>query len=212
MAGHERQKDRFQGRLWRAVFSGWSALERVRARTMAMHHGNELADTAFLLFEQITMLGIKPRSCGFLIMDEKSKSMEDWSANLNEKGKASIVTGTLAFDQHTMISKVVASWKKRAPYFIGEIHGEDLQKYYEAITSQESTSEAIKDKVLAKAKSEFTNSFYFEYGMMYVMTPEAMSDYEIDVMLRFASVFKLTYRRFLDLQKAEAQAQARART
>ena len=182
------------------------ALERVRARTMAMHKGDELADTALLLFEQITELGIKPRSCGFLIMDEESESMEDWSANVDEKGKASPVTATLAFDQHPMISEVIATWRKGAPYFIGEIHGKDLQKYYKAVTSQESTSKAIKDKVLAKADSEFTNSFNFGYGMMYVLTPKAISEHEIDIMLRFAKVFKQTYIRFLDLQKAEAQA------
>ena len=183
-----------------------AALERVRARTMAMHKGDELAETALLLFEQISDLGIKPRSCGFLIMDEKSKSMEDWSANLDEKGNASIITGTLAFDQHPIISDVVATWQKGDPYFIGEIHGTELQKYYEAVTARETTSKAIREEVLAKAESEFTNSFYFEYGMMYVLTPEGISEQQIDIMLRFASVFKLTYRRFLDLKQAEAQA------
>ncbi len=183
-----------------------AALERVRARTMAMRKGDELADTSLILFEQITELGIKPRSCGFLIMDEKTESMEDWSANLNEKGKASLVTGTLAFDQHPMISDVVETWRSGEPYFIGEIHGKDLQKYYQAVTSKESTSKAIQDKVLSKTNSEYTNSFYFEHGMMYVLTTDVISENEIDVLLRFANVFKLTYTRFLDLKKAEEQA------
>ncbi|HRX92606.1 MAG TPA: ATP-binding protein, partial [Chitinophagaceae bacterium] len=163
-------------------------------------------DTALLLFEQITELGIKPRSCGFLIMDEETKSMKDWSANLDEKGEASIVTGILAYDQHPILSNVVTTWRKRVPYFIGGIHGKDLQEYYKMVTSKETTSKAIRDKVLAKANSEFTNSFYFGYGMMYVLTPKAISDQEIDIMLRFAKVFEQTYTRFLDLKKAEEQA------
>ncbi|MEP6617464.1 MAG: hypothetical protein ABJA57_12830, partial [Ginsengibacter sp.] len=93
------------------------ALERVRARTMAMHKGEELADTAILLFDQLSALGIKQRSCGFLIMDEKSETMADWSANLNPGGKATIVTGTLSFNQHPILAGVVQSWKKREPYF-----------------------------------------------------------------------------------------------
>ncbi len=182
------------------------ALERVRARTMAMHKGAELAETSTVLFEQISDLGIQPRSCGFLIMDEESKSMEDWSTNLDEKGTTSIVTGTLAFDQHPLISQVVASWRRSDPYFVSELHGKELQKYYTVVTAKESATQSIKDQVLAKSKSEYTNSFNFEYGMMYLLTPEEITQHEIDIMLRFAGVFKLTYRRFLDLKKAEEQA------
>jgi len=39
-----------------------AALERVRARAMAMHKGDELADTSLLLFEQITKLGNKSQN------------------------------------------------------------------------------------------------------------------------------------------------------
>ena len=39
-----------------------------------------------------------------------------------------------------------------------------------------------------------------------MLTPKAISEQETDVLLRFASVLKLTYRRFLDLKKAEDQA------
>ena len=183
-----------------------AALERVRARSMAMHEANELADTAMLLFEQVTELGIVLRSCGFLIMDDEHEIMEDWSANVDEHGKSTIVTGTLGFNQHPLISEVAETWRKGEPYFIGGIHGKDLQKYYKAVTSQESISKAVKRKVLTKVTSEYTNSFYFEYGMMYVLTPEPITDHEINVLIRFAKVFKLTYRRFLDIQKAEEQA------
>ena len=181
------------------------ALERVRARTMAMYKGEELADTAILLFEQLSVLGIKQRSCGFLIMDENLQTMADWSANLDTDGKATIVTGTLSFNQHPILAGVVETWKKREPYFIGEVHGDELQKYYGDVTSKESASDEIKQKVLAVATSEYTNSFYFQFGMMYVLTPKPLTEHHINIMLRFAKVLEQTYTRFLDLQKAEAQ-------
>ncbi|MGB8318978.1 MAG: hypothetical protein WCE54_12680, partial [Ignavibacteriaceae bacterium] len=37
-----------------------AALEKVRARTMAMHQSNELAETAAILFQQMTELGVTP--------------------------------------------------------------------------------------------------------------------------------------------------------
>ncbi len=182
------------------------ALERVRARSMAMHRTDELADTAMMLFAQVTELGIDLRSCGFLIMDDEKQAMEDWSANIDEHGKSVVVTGTLAYDQHPILAAVVSAWRKGDPYIIAEVHGDDLQKYYKAVTTKESTTKAVKNKVLAKATSEYTNSFYFKYGMMYVLTPKPISDHEINVLMRFAGVFKLTYRRFLDIEQAENQA------
>ncbi|MCB0657891.1 MAG: hypothetical protein KDC57_17215, partial [Saprospiraceae bacterium] len=182
------------------------ALEKVRARSMAMHKADELADVSMLLFDQVQTLGIKPRSCGFLIMNEEKENMEDWSANLDEHGGFTMVVGTLSFNQHPMLKDVVETWKRGDSYFIGSIHGEALQEYYQAVTNQESTSKEIQEKVLSKAQSEYTNSFYFEFGMMYILTADPLEGDQIQVLLRFANVFKLTYRRFLDLQKAEAQA------
>ena len=182
-----------------------AALERVRTSTMAMHRGDDLADTSRVLFEQLSILGIKPRSCGFLIMHEDSELMEDWSSNADEQGKAFLISGTFTFDQHPMLAEVVAAWRRRDPYFMGELHGEDLQKYYQAVTSTLTSSTEIKDKVLAVATSEYTNSFYFEYGMMYALTPSPLPVHERNVIQRFAGVFKLTYRRFLDLKKSEEQ-------
>ena len=183
-----------------------TALERIRARTMAMRRGDELSDTSLLLFEQITNLGIKLRSCGFLIMDEETKSMADWSANVDESDKGTLVIGRLAYDQHPLIAQVVDCWRRGGPYFIGEMHGEELQRYYEAVTYNENLSAEIKEKVLPKITSEYTNSFYFKYGMMYILTPIPLQQSEIQMMLRFAAALKLTYTRFLDLQNAEAQA------
>jgi signal transduction histidine kinase len=183
-----------------------AALEKVRSKTMAMREGSDLADTSLVLFDQVTSLGIKPRSCGFLIIHEESQSMEDWSSNADENGKATIVIGNLAFDQHPILVEVVDTWRRGDPYFTGEIHGKDLLEYFEAVTNKESVSKEISKNVLANVTSEYTNSFYFKYGMMYVMTPVPLSDFEVSVMLRFAGVFKLTYQRFLDLQRAESQA------
>jgi hypothetical protein len=44
-------------------------LERVRARTMAMHHSSELADVATVMFQQVKALGIPQWVCGFSIFE-----------------------------------------------------------------------------------------------------------------------------------------------
>src|SRR4026207_2093945 len=44
-------------------------LERVRAKTMAMHHSSELADVATVLFQQVKSLGVPQWVCGFSIWE-----------------------------------------------------------------------------------------------------------------------------------------------
>ena len=56
------------------------ALERVRARTMAMQHSEELQETALLLFQQIEELGIPMFACGFNIWDDDKQAASAWMA------------------------------------------------------------------------------------------------------------------------------------
>ena len=44
-----------------------AALEKVRSRTMAMQHSDELAEASFVLDTQVRALGIKTRGCAFNI-------------------------------------------------------------------------------------------------------------------------------------------------
>ncbi len=52
------------------------ALERVRARTMAMHSSDELGETSYLLERQVAALGIKTFGCAFNIFDEDQLSSQ----------------------------------------------------------------------------------------------------------------------------------------
>src|ERR1019366_8698090 len=54
------------------------ALERVRARTMAMQHSDELKDAAALLFQQAKALGVPAYSCGYNIWGENEKTFTSW--------------------------------------------------------------------------------------------------------------------------------------
>ena len=56
-----------------------SALERVRARTMAMQKSDELAETASLLFKQISHLGIETWTSGFNIWQNNDQSFTGYN-------------------------------------------------------------------------------------------------------------------------------------
>ncbi|MBL0109600.1 MAG: hypothetical protein IPP42_01530 [Saprospiraceae bacterium] len=53
------------------------ALERVRSRTMAMQHSEELAQAANLLSNEVRKLGIPIWSCGYNIIEKTKKPVLD---------------------------------------------------------------------------------------------------------------------------------------
>ncbi len=57
------------------------ALERVRARTMAMQKSDELTDVAELLFKQVNNLGIKTWTTGFNVWSEDNNFYTDYVTN-----------------------------------------------------------------------------------------------------------------------------------
>ena len=189
-----------------------AALERVRARAMAMHDSNELAETSAILFDQFLSLGFQSRRCGFALVQEDDSIIEIWSTGRDEKNQAVLISGFLYFDQHPRVRDAVDAWKRKDEIFTYELHGKELQKFYKATIRSEtfsSTSEIsdeMIDKVLSTSTSEYSNFAMFDRGMLYAFTEEPLTQTELQVLSRFSTAFELTYRRFLDLQKAEAQA------
>ena len=55
-------------------------------------------------------------------------------------------------------------------------------------------------------ENEYHQSFFFPEGILFSFAPNPISDEAAKVLTRFAGVFGQTYRRYLDLQNAEAQA------
>src|SRR5678816_4080768 len=67
----------------------------------------------------------------------------------------------------------------------------------------------LPDFVIAGMKAPgkvYLNASFNNFGNLTLASLEPLSDEHFDILLRFAKVFDLTYTRFNDLQKAEAQA------
>ena len=181
------------------------ALERVRARTMAMQRSEELQDAAIILFEQVKVLGFKTGSCGFNIWQEEEKVAKVWMSSpeggLQKPFKL----------PHTESPIYQSSWQAKEvgkSYFKKEVEGKSLEKHFDYLT----TVPGIKDVILKlrKANYDFPKSMtyhfaFFKQGYLSFHGHENNPETEI-VFPRFAKVFEQTYTRFLDLQKAEAQA------
>ena len=88
--------------------------------------------------------------------------------------------------------------------FSYELKGDDLVNYYTLINDH--TDYPVKYDISSLPSKIAHHDFYFAEGTLFVFSPEILSVEAAQVFKRFSGVFGQTYRRYLDLQKAEAQA------
>jgi signal transduction histidine kinase len=181
-----------------------AALERVRSKTMAMHSSADVDITVITLFDELLKLGVdKSIRSGIGILD-KSKRMEVWTASTNPSGQTALDKGVLDMASHQLLTEVQEAWEAKKPTHSYELIGDDLIKYFKAINDAPGYSLQVD---LEKLPGKIIHyDFFFPEGVLFAFSPTPLSDEISRVFMRFASVFGQTYRRFLDLQKAEAQA------
>jgi len=179
------------------------ALERVRARTMAMQNSEELNDVAHVLFEQLRNLGGKLWGTGVALCKENSDTDEFWFAN--EKGILPPVN--IPHTEDPVHNKLYEEWLNKSEIHSESRGGNDLKEHYDymrSLTEVKPFFQVILDKGLSFPKWQQWNAAYFSQGYLMIITIEPYP--EPQTLVRFAKVFQQAYTRFFDLQKAEAQA------
>ncbi len=177
------------------------SLERIRARSMSMHSSEELVDASDVFFNQLLSLGIESIRTGVGLFHNEGETIEVWSRSHNDMTARSKILGIVPRDTNEFFRKCFDAWKNKEKFFIYELKGANVKKYYLSMKTTLTYPEkkAFNDK-------EYFNIFFFEEGSLNVVSRHKLSEEEISLMLRFAGVFGLVYRRFLDLKRAEAQA------
>lgn len=176
------------------------ALERVRARTMAMQHSNELADASFVLDSQVRALGINTRGCAFNIYGD-SESTEWFSS----------AEGSLPMyktPRENVFLRYYEAGQRGEKIYIEEFAGEVCKLHYEYLCTIPIMGDALRGMIAAGGSfptRQIDHVVYFKYGYLLFLTLEPVPEAH-GIFIRFAKVFEQTYTRFLDLQKAEAQA------
>ena len=180
------------------------ALERVRSKTMAMHNSKDVEGTVITLFDEVLKLGLdKSIRCGIGIL-EGTEKMETWSANAELNNKVTLRVGLLDMTIHPMLAGLKKAWESGKKGYSYTFTKEDVRIYYEALNNEPDYPFNADLKKLPE--KEFHNSYFFSSGIIFAFTENPISEEGNKVLKRFASVFDQTYTRFLDLQKAEAQA------
>ncbi len=182
-----------------------AALERVRSKTMAMHNSQDVGDTVGVMFHEFVKLGIeKMIRCGIGIMSHEHRTMELWTAKWGENEKVNLLIGHLDMTIHKMLGSIYDAWKSKQSNFTYHLAGSDLVTYAKVINSY--PDYPLKYDLNSLPPAQFFNDFSFNEGVVFAFTSNSLSDEIVTVLKRFAGVFGKTYRRYLDLLKAENQA------
>ncbi|MCR9015396.1 nuclear transport factor 2 family protein, partial [Aquiflexum gelatinilyticum] len=178
------------------------ALERVRARTMAMQHSDELTEASVVLDQQVRALGIETWGCAFHIYADDPEGDYEWFSSRE---------GTLPFyktPRENFFLKFYEKGKAGETFHVEEFLGEDCKVHYDYLMTIPVMGDALREIVSSGAslpESQYDHIAFFKHGFLlfitYKQVPESHAIFQ-----RFAKVFEQTYTRFLDLQKAEAQA------
>ena len=182
------------------------ALERVRARTMAMQHSNELKDAAALLFQQAKSLGVPAYSCGYNIWEKNGKEFTSWMST--QDGSDFNGVSNISLTEDANFIRYVESKQKGEQFFVLELRGERMQEHYQYLKTIPAFREWFDYAVkmgFDLPETQIHHLANFSHGNLLFITLDICPEFH-DVFKRFATVFEQTYTRFLDLQKAEAQA------
>jgi signal transduction histidine kinase len=180
-----------------------AALERVRSKTMAMHNSKDVGDTVITMFEEFVKLDITTNRCGILIFSDTPMT-EAWTARKNLDGKTSLIIGHLHLSIHPLLSDVHRAWEEHLSFFEYRLSGENIIDYYQAINN--SREYPVRFDIDSIPEREVHSDFFFKEGALFAFTPDSIPEKWSKILSRFAAVFGQTYRRYLDLQRAEAQA------
>jgi signal transduction histidine kinase len=179
-----------------------AALEKVRGRAMAMHNSNDLSATASLVFTELRKLGINPLRCGVGLLVKGDHKAQLYSATSSAAGDSLSLVGWVELSGHPVLHGIYDSWLQQEDYF-PELTGEQLKLYYEKLLSGLSLP-SVPD--WTKGEKQYGHFLTFSVASLYAWSYTPYDESEIKILKRFASVIDLTFRRYIELQKSEAQA------
>ncbi|WP_228850920.1 nuclear transport factor 2 family protein [Aegicerativicinus sediminis] len=177
-----------------------AALERVRARTMAMQHSEELAETAAVLFQQFKELGHRPERMNIGIIKESEDLIEFWSTEQGGKQIQKLFIASI--HEPTTVNKVYKAWKNKEKTIEIDLTGKDLNKWLKYLTKDIGVPFSSESKPTRRIHS----AAFFSEGLIIMSNPTEQDEESLKLLERFAAVFEQTYTRFLDLKRAEEQA------
>ena len=178
-----------------------AALEKVRSSALAMKEPADMVNVCNVISDKLQLLGIKDiRNVQTAIINEQKVTY------LNYQYFAAYKEGVIEetdFNKHPTVSAMVEEMKKSAnSSFSGSMKGKELITFRE----WRKQNNQFPDPILDEVDSAYYYFYSIGLGGLGLTTYKPLPEEGLDIFKRFHNVFTLAYRRFIDIEKAIAQA------
>jgi signal transduction histidine kinase len=169
---------------------------------MSMHRSEDLHAAVAIVFEELEKLDIGVLRCGISVLNKEKRCGKVWLTS-TDQGKAVQVTGDESFDIHPLLHGAFEAWLKQEDFYY-VLEGEDLVNYYKAVNNAKFMLPESQLLISETKVKQYCFVAVYNSGGLFTFQETAFTEEAKKIMRRFANVFDLTYKRFLDLQNAEA--------
>ena len=181
-----------------------AALERVRSRSMGMQKSDELKEVIQVVFDQFIHLNINIDHTGFVVDYEPGGDWHFWIADhIGSPNKLTVANFDSIWNKDFDNAK-----KKGIDFFTTYLDFEAKNKFYRDMFEHfPDMPQEYRNNIFSKAGLA-ASTVLMEDVALYIenFSGTPYTDAENATLMRFGKVFQQTYTRFLDLQRAEAQA------
>ena len=189
------------------------ALEKIRSTSLAMRHSDEIKNVVTVLFEKLKELNLVFDAAAIHVFREGNKNASIWVASpeqLSSATEISLPYDEDAFENNPIILDVWNA-KESGCHIFNKIYPFELKNRYFNYVFKHNDYEKVPEfvrNIILNAEC-YTATFVSEKNSLLGVnswTKQLFSPTDFEILKRVARVFEQAYTRFLDLQKAEAQA------
>ena len=134
------------------------------------------------------------------IFDEQRGIVDIWATD--QSGTLLETRFVARLDEKTTVKRAYDGWKSGLKTLIIDVQGEELREWIRY--AREEMGIPVNEVLIHGRR--INHLAYFSHGYLVIQSHEPLAQELFTILQRFAGVFNLTYTRFLDLKKAEAQA------
>ncbi|MEI6264349.1 MAG: nuclear transport factor 2 family protein, partial [Sphingobacteriia bacterium] len=183
-----------------------AALERVRAASMAMRDSSALSEIIYKVYVELTKLDAQLDRCFIMIVNPDNKGITWWMAG--HEGLLAENGFFIPMNQHASHLWYLDCWKNRKKkwqYLLEGKEKRDWDRFGFSETELVKLPEPVKEFMASQKKVHLSGSSD-QFGSLVTGSFEPLPEEQQNIISRFSISFNQVYTRFLDLQKAEAQA------
>ncbi|MCB0647240.1 MAG: response regulator [Saprospiraceae bacterium] len=185
------------------------ALERIRNRSMLMNHTSELQDVVNLVSQQLISLEVNINGGAFItINDEVDEHVPIWGCG----GATSFAQKAVVYHlDRPIFTNLQQSIIERRPFMTEVYTRAEKIEFFEHLyrhSPWDKAPDELKEKLLNSEGGYARSAVISPNTCIFIInnTGQVFSEQSNDILKRFGVVFEQAYTRFLDLQRAEAQA------